>query len=234
MTASGNAVKTRKFGGFVADVRAAELYRRGKKIKVQHQPMQVLLALLERPGDVVTRDELRERIWSADTFVDFEHSLNTAIKKLRQALGDRATKSKYIETLPRRGYRFLAEVETSETPQVLKLETAGGLEGKVFALVAESGTECVLAPVEGKAFGEWRKLASLSDDVGISMMITQHRLLLLEAGKTVRMLAKDSATGWYEVRILEGEHYGKTALVDRKTLVAVKSTGSSKSSQRID
>src|SRR5215471_6053599 len=116
MIGSGNEVKTRKFGGFVVDLRAAELYRRGKKVKVQHQPMQVLLALLERPGDVVTRDELRERIWSADTFVDFEHSLNTAIKKLRQALGDRAMKSKYVETLPRRGYRFLAPVEASESP----------------------------------------------------------------------------------------------------------------------
>ena len=222
MTGSGNEVKTWKFGGFVVDVRAAELYRRGKRVKVQHQPMQVLLALLERPGDVVTRDELREKIWSADTFVDFEHSLNTAIKKLRQALGDRATKSKYVETLPRRGYRFLAEVETSESPAVTKAEKPKGAAGKVFELVATDGTECVLAPVDSKAFEEWRKLVALHDDVGISMMITQHRLLLLETGKTVRILARDAATGWNEVRILEGEHYGKTALVDRKTLQSVK------------
>jgi DNA-binding winged helix-turn-helix (wHTH) protein len=221
MTGSVNETKTRRFGGFVVDVRAAELYRRGKKVKVQHQPMQVLLTLLERPGDVVTREELREKIWTADTFVDFEHSLNTAIKKLRKALGDRSTKSKYVETLPRRGYRFLAAVETNDaaaaTPTV-KLEKARGLEGKVFALVAGDGTECVLAPVDHKSFEEWRKLLSLSDDVGISMMITQHRLLLLEARKTVRLLSQDSATGWCEVRVLEGEHYGKTALVDRKTL----------------
>ena len=222
MTGSGNEVKTRKFGGFVVDVRAAELYRRGKRVKVQHQPMQVLLALLERPGDVVTRNELREKIWSADTFVDFEHSLNTAIKKLRQALGDRATKSKYVETLPRRGYRFLAEVETSESPAVTKAEKPKGAAGKVFELVATDGTECVLAPVDSKAFEEWRKLVALHDDVGISMMITQHRLLLLETGKTVRILARDAATDWNEVRILEGEHYGKTALVDRKTLQSVK------------
>jgi len=222
MTGSGNEAKTRKFGAFVVDVRAAELYRRGKKVKVQHQPMQVLLALLERAGDVVTRDELRERIWSADTFVDFEHSLNTAIKKLRQALGDQATKSKYVETLPRRGYRFLAEVETSESSAVAKLEKPRGPAGKVFELVATDGTECVLAPVDSKAFEEWRKLVLLHDDVGISMMITQHRLLLLETGKTVRMLARDAATDWSEVRILEGEHYGKTALVDRKALQPIK------------
>ena len=226
MTGSGNEVKTLKFGGFVVDVRAAELYRRGKKVKVQHQPMQVLLALLEQPGGVVTRDELRDRIWSADTFVDFEHSLNTAIKKLRQALGDRAAKSKYVETLPRRGYRFLPEVETSDSPAIAKTEKSSGLAGKVFGLKAEAGTECVLAPVDKKAFEEWQKLMSLHDDVGISMMITQHRLLLLEAGKTVRMLARDEATGWSEVRVLEGEHYGKTALVDRKLLREIKAPDS--------
>ena len=222
MIRSGNEAKTRTFGAFVVDVRAAELYLRGKKVRVQHQPMQVLLALLERPGDVVTRDELRERIWSADTFVDFEHSLNTAVKKLRKALGDRATKSKYVETLPRRGYRFLAMVETSEAPAFAKVDKAGGLAGRVFELVAEQGMECVLAPVDSKAFEEWQKVVRWHDDVGISMLITQHRLLLLEAGKTVRMLTRDAATNWCEVRILEGEHYGKSALVDRKTLREVK------------
>ena len=118
---SGTGMTTRtregtrhRFGAFVVDVRASELLKSGKKIKVQLQPMQVLAALLEQPGEIVTRDELRKRIWPEDTFVDFEHSLNTAVKKLRQALGDRASKSKYIETLPRRGYRFLAEVEASE------------------------------------------------------------------------------------------------------------------------
>lgn len=225
MTVSVSENRTRKFASFVVDVRAGELYRRGKKVKVQQQPMQILLALLERPGDVVTREELRDKIWSADTFVDFEHSLNTAVKKLRQALGDRATKSKFVETLPRRGYRFLASVETADaaaSPATSKLEKPSRLDGKVFALVAEEGTECVLAPIDDKSFGEWRKLISLNDDVGLSMMITQHRLLLLEAGKTVRMLARDGATGWCEVRVLEGEHYGKTALVERKSLQPVR------------
>jgi len=92
-------------------------------------------------------------------------------------------------------------------------------------LLAREGTECVLAPVDHKSFEEWRKLVGLNDDVGISMMITQHRLLLLEAGKTVRLLARDGATGWCEVRVLEGEHYGKTALVERKALQAVKQAG---------
>ena len=107
MSPPENAKPVYRFGHYVADVRAGELFKRGKKNKVQQQPMQVLAALLEKAGEVVTREELRAGIWPADTFVDFEHSLNTAIKKLRKALGDNATRPKYIETLPRRGYRFL-------------------------------------------------------------------------------------------------------------------------------
>src|SRR5580704_12771796 len=148
---------TRKFADFMVDPRAGELFRRGKKIKLQHQPAQVLLALMEKPGQIVTREVLRQKIWSEDTFVDFEHSLNTAIKKLRLALGDRATKSKFVETLPRRGYRFLARVEEDEETPILRTAPRA-LEGKVFVLVAEGGTECVLAPVDEKSLEEWRRL----------------------------------------------------------------------------
>jgi len=217
MSSSGNEITTHKFGEFVVEPRAGELFRRGKKIKLQQQPMQVLLALLEKPGQVVTREELRQKIWPADTFVDFEHSLNTAIKKLRLALGDRAKKSKFVETLPRRGYRFLAKVEAAEERAAIK-PTSGRLEGKVFTLLAEKGTECVLAPVDSKSLEEWRRLTGLDDDVGVAMMITEKRLLLLEAGKSVRLLSRDGSTNWCEVRILDGEHYGRTALVHRKSL----------------
>ena len=214
-------VKRHRFGAFVADVRAGELLKGGKRIKVQLQPMQVLAALLETPGEIVTREELRKRIWPEDTFVDFEHSLNTAIKKLRQALGDRADKSKYIETLPRRGYRFLAEVETSERRAGKKpAGLSSRLEGRVFKLVAEEGTACVVAPADWKAFEEWERLTRLKDDVGVAMMITEKRLLLLEAGGTVRLLAMEGTPRLCEVRVLEGEHYGKTALVQRKALQA--------------
>jgi DNA-binding winged helix-turn-helix (wHTH) protein len=216
----GSLVKesgTRKFADFVVDPRAGELFRRGKKIKLQHQPTQVLLALLEKPGQIVTREELRQKIWSEDTFVDFEHSLNTAIKKLRLALGDRATNSKFVETLPKKGYRFLARVEEDEEAPVIRSATST-LEGKVYALVADAGTECVLAPVDEKSLEEWRRLLALNDDVGVSIMITEKRLLLLEAGKTVRLLALGSSSGLCEVRVLEGEHYGRTALLNRKYL----------------
>jgi len=99
-----------RFGVFEVDLRAGELRKQGKRIKVQDQPFQVLSVLLRRPGEVVTREELRTQIWPEDTFVDFDNSLDTAINKLREALGDSAESPRFIETLPRRGYRFLVPV----------------------------------------------------------------------------------------------------------------------------
>src|SRR5512146_1962689 len=101
-----------KFGLYEADPQSGELFREGRKLRMQEQPFQVLVALLERPGEVVTREDLRQRLWPSDTFVDFDHSLNTAINKLRDALGDGAANPRFIETLPRRGYRFIAPVQT--------------------------------------------------------------------------------------------------------------------------
>jgi len=100
-----------RFAAFAVDLQAGELRKHGVKIRLQEQPFQMLSVLLERPGEVVTREELRERLWSGNTFVDFEHSLATAVKKLRRALGDSAAHSQFIETLPRRGYRFVATLE---------------------------------------------------------------------------------------------------------------------------
>src|SRR5260370_36069099 len=92
-------------------LRAGELYKAGRKIKLQVLPFQALALLLERPGELVTREEFEKRLWPGDTFVDFDHSLNTAIKKLRQALGDDNKKPRFVETLPKRGYRFICIVE---------------------------------------------------------------------------------------------------------------------------
>src|SRR5690349_955162 len=99
-----------RFGVFEMDVRAGELRKQGVRIKLQEQPFHVLTLLLQRPGEVVTREELRSENWPADTFVDFDNSLNTAINKLREALGDSADNPRFVETLPRRGYRFIAPV----------------------------------------------------------------------------------------------------------------------------
>jgi DNA-binding winged helix-turn-helix (wHTH) protein len=100
-----------RFGIFEVDLAAGELRKNGARIRLQGQPFQVLTALLENRGQMVTRDELREKIWPADTFVDFDHGLNTAVNKIREALGDSASNPRFVETLARRGYRFLASVE---------------------------------------------------------------------------------------------------------------------------
>jgi TolB-like protein len=104
-----------RFGSFEVDLRAGELRKEGSKIKLQDQPFQILALLLERPGQVVTREELQSRLWPSDTFVDFDHSLNKAINKLREALGDSAEYPHFIETLAKRGYRFLGSPAISAT-----------------------------------------------------------------------------------------------------------------------
>ena len=102
---------TYRFGIFEVDPQAGELRRQGLKVKLQDQPFQVLMMLLECPGEVVTRETLQKKLWPTDTFVDFERGLNRTINKLREALVDEADNPRFIETLPRRGYRFLAPVD---------------------------------------------------------------------------------------------------------------------------
>jgi TolB-like protein/DNA-binding winged helix-turn-helix (wHTH) protein/Tfp pilus assembly protein PilF len=103
-----------RFGVFEYDARAGELRKGGVKTRLEGQPLAVLELLLARPGEIVTREELQQRLWPADTFVDFEHSINAAVKRLREALDDSATSPRYIETLPRRGYRFIYPVSNSQ------------------------------------------------------------------------------------------------------------------------
>src|SRR5712692_8730319 len=100
-----------RFGVFELNLSAGELRKHGIRVKLRGQPFQLLALLVERRGEIVTREEMRARLWPADTFVDFEHSLNTAIKKLRAVLGDSPERARYVETLPRSGYRFIAPVE---------------------------------------------------------------------------------------------------------------------------
>jgi cholera toxin transcriptional activator len=111
---ANRSVKIARFGLFELSLDASELRKNGAKVRLQEQPFQVLALLLERAGDVVTREDLRQKLWPSDTFVDFDHSLNTAVNKLRETLGDSASSPRYIETVARRGYRFIAPVQTSE------------------------------------------------------------------------------------------------------------------------
>src|SRR5215510_3374589 len=117
-----------QFGIFELNRRAGELRKHGTRIRLQPKPMQILCALLERPGEIVTRDELKARLWADDTFVDFESGLNTAVNRLRLALGDSAEHPRYIQTEARSGYRFIApaqakpELPLSVTPQLMAPE----------------------------------------------------------------------------------------------------------------
>src|SRR5438445_913261 len=110
------AIRVLQFGAFEVDLRTGSLRKSGARIKLQEQPFQILAMLLEKPGDMVTREELRQKLWPADTFVDFDNGLNTAIKKLRDTLGDSADSPRFIETLPRRGYRFIYPVNGAGAP----------------------------------------------------------------------------------------------------------------------
>ena len=123
-----------RFGAFEADLRSGELRKHGMKIKLQDQPFQILAMLLECPGEIVPREELRHKLWPADTFVDFDVGLNTAIKRLRDALGDSAESPRYVETLPRRGYRFVAAVERIED-LTIHSERAPGRRMKALAVL---------------------------------------------------------------------------------------------------
>ena len=111
MNESNARPRVLRFGVFEVDLRTAELRKQGLKVKLHGQPFQILAMLLERPRELVTREEIREKLWPGDTFIDFEQSVNTSIKRLREALGDAAEHPRYIETLPRHGYRFIAAVE---------------------------------------------------------------------------------------------------------------------------
>src|SRR6187399_1077648 len=109
-----DAQRLLRFDSFELDVRSRELRKGNDRIRLQEQPFEILRLMLQRPGDVVTRDELARHLWPAGTFVDFEHSLNAAMKRLRAALGDDADNPRFVETLPRRGYRFIAALQSGD------------------------------------------------------------------------------------------------------------------------
>ena len=136
-----------RFGNFEVDIRSGELRRAGVKLKLSGQPFDILVALLEKPGEVVTREELHEKLWSQNTFVDFEHGLNKAINKVREVLGDNADNPRFIETLPRRGYRFLGPaakanpaVEVAVQPQPVAGENLIGKEISHYRILSVLGS----------------------------------------------------------------------------------------------
>ncbi len=119
-----------RFGVFEVDLRSGELHKQGLKIRLQEQPFEILAMLLEHPGDVVTREELQKKLWHGETFVDFEHGLNKAINKIREALGDSADTPRFVETLPRRGYRFVYPVQGPPVAAVYDRRPQGAATGR--------------------------------------------------------------------------------------------------------
>ena len=159
MSESAHAPKVVRFGVFDVDMQAGELRKTGLRVKLQQQPFQVLVVLLERPGEVVTREELRQRLWPADTFVDFDLSLNSALKKLRYALGDVADSPTFIETIPRRGYRFIAAVR----PVTPDSANSSGLFQVETTTTEEEASRRISAPIPASARKwSWRLAAKLS------------------------------------------------------------------------
>lgn len=209
-----------RFDVFEVDLRACELYKAGRKIKLQVLPFQALALLLERPGEVITREEFEKRLWPCDTFVDFDHSLNTAIKKLRQALGDDNKKPRFVETLPKRGYRFIGTVEQAAkvTEPAKALAPATSKVGQVAKLCGDGALSFTLVSVDDETAAEREKLDAANDDVGLSLLIASQKLLIVPSGTQVRILEVQPTQSRCQVRILEGEHYGKAAVVPLKQL----------------
>ncbi len=158
MAESSRPRATLRFGAFSVDLAAGQLRKQGHRIKLQQQPFQVLAMFLEHPGEAITRDEFQKRLWPADTFVDFDHGLNIAINKLREALGDSTEEPHFIETLPRLGYRFIAPVEKADTESKAAAPASAKPAARPrYFLPAMLGGIIVLAAAIGLKVGGWRE-----------------------------------------------------------------------------
>src|SRR2546428_3808102 len=193
---------TVRFGAFELDLRASELRKQGAKVKLQEQPFQILQALLQRAGEIVTREELQQKIWPSDTFVDFDHGLYNAIKRLREALGDSAETPRFVETLSRRGYRFIGKIEC-DAPRmrslaVLPLENlshdpqqeyfAEGLTDALITTLAKIGELRVVSRTSVMHYKGARKpLREIARELQVDAIVEG---TVLRAGHRVRITAQ--------------------------------------------
>src|SRR6202158_2571156 len=193
---------TVRFGVFELDFKASELRKQGTKIKLQEEPFQILQGLLQRPGDIVTRQELQQKIWPSDTFVDFDHGLYNAIKRLREALGDSAETPRFVETLARRGYRFIGKIDC-EGPRVrslavLPLENlsrdpeqeyfAEGLTEALITTLANIGELRVVSRTSAMQYkGVHKSLREIARELGVDAVVEG---TVLRAGGRIRITAQ--------------------------------------------
>ena len=184
------------------DELAGELRKDGVKIRLQEQPFQILQILLERPGEVVTREDLRKRVWPSDTFVDFDHGINNAIKRLREALGDTAETPRYVETLPRRGYRFVGKSERDTAKMrslaVLPLEDlshdlereyfADGLTEALITILAKIGDLRVISRTSAMQYkGVHKNVREIARELDVDTIVEG---TVLRVGHRVRITAQ--------------------------------------------
>jgi TolB-like protein/Tfp pilus assembly protein PilF len=191
-----------RFGQFEMDERTGELCKDGIKVRLQEQPLQILQILLEHPGELVAREELRRRVWPTDTFVDFDHGINNAIKRLREVLGDTAETPRYIETLPRRGYRFVEKIRSNDhrvrSLAVLPLENLSGdpeqeyfADGLTEALITSLAKISALRVISRRTpmhyKGVHRPLPEIARELGVEIIVEGS---VLRSGERVRISAQ--------------------------------------------
>jgi DNA-binding winged helix-turn-helix (wHTH) protein len=223
------------FDAYHVDLRTGELRKHGRKIRLAGRPFQILALLLEQPGELLTRKELQSRLWPADTFVDFEHGVNAAIQTLRRALCDSHKNPRYIETLPRRGYRFIGAVErvhadvaakaassvSASDARAAEVEPRSEWVGQVATIRDEAGGNYVLLPVTEEILREMRDCELAKDDLGISLLVAGEKLLLVECGTKVKILDASNVVLGCKVRILGGQFVGEQAFALRAHLAGL-------------
>ena len=183
--------KITRCGVFEIDLKAFELRKHGLRLKLSEQPFQILAILLERPGEIVTREELRERLWPGDTFVDFDHGLNNAVMRLREVLGDSSDRPRFIETLPRRGYRFIAPTEEIRSTAAHPTEprddsSTGAIVSAVAAVTAAAPSQQLAAGINAKRWLTLPRIAFLSAAIlafAVLSGVAVHYVRGMESGK---------------------------------------------------
>ncbi len=215
-----------RFGAYHVDMRTGELRKHGHKVRLAGRPFQILAMLLEQPGELLTRKELQSKLWPADTFVDFEHGVNAAMQTLRRALCDSHKRPRYIETLPRRGYRFIATVDGTDFSSPTRppagtrphASPAPAWIGQVATICDETGRNYVLLPATEEILEEMRSCEAAQDDLGISLLVADEKLLLVSCGTKVKILEAANPAGGCKVRILGGQFVGEKAFAPRAYL----------------
>ncbi|MGA8409872.1 MAG: winged helix-turn-helix domain-containing protein [Candidatus Acidiferrales bacterium] len=233
-----------RFDAYQVDLRTGELRKHGRKIRLAGRPFQILALLLEQPGELLTRKELQERLWPADTFVDFEHGVNAAVQTLRRALCDSHKNPRFIETLPRRGYRFIATVEKVQAAAAAAAATAASpagspppappppnraavtspdaaLVGQIATIRDDIGRNYVLLPVSEEVHAEMCNCETSNDALAISLLVASEKLLLVNCGTRVQILDASKPALGCKVRILGGQFVGEKAFAPRACLAGL-------------